>query len=158
MPAAPDPYLEGLLDAMHPLPSEEAVDDLISLSPDQPGLRWDEQGRVLATTWSRSQYYDPQTYVQGYAFTLYGETWFSAGTQIADACAGLEGEELSLRAEQYLGLPEGGGRDAFVQVWIDPAALVRPCAAPDVTSTTGCTVAAPMQTKTEHRTDWWSRG
>ena len=42
-----------------------------------------------------------------------------------------------------LGLPAGGGRDVFLSVWIDPAELFRPCAAPEVDSPT-CPLSAPL--------------
>ena len=155
---APDPYAEGVADAMHPLPSEADPGALLVLTPAQAGLRWDEAGRVLVTTWSRSQYYDPEVYVPGHAFDLYGETWFTTGAEVADTCAGLEGAALSERVEQYLGLPTGGGRDVFLQVWIDPADLIRPCADPDVTTSAGCVVDAPMQAGEDGASVWWACG
>ena len=136
-----DPYAQGLLDAMYPLPSKVS-DSLLALTPEQPGLQWDAAGRLLVYTWSRAQYYGEQ-YVPGYAFPLYGETWFTTGTEVADACAGLTGAALSLRVEQLLGLPAGGGRDVFLKVWIDPAELFRPCADP-ATDTTTCPLTAPL--------------
>jgi hypothetical protein len=132
----------ALDDAMFPLPSE-TVDDLLVLTHEQEGLQWDPQDRVLVTTWSRAEWYSDPKYVPGYSFSLYGETWVTAGEQVPEVCAGLTGDALSRRVEQLLGLPEGGGRDAFLQVWIDPEALFRPCADPDVTSPT-CPVAAPL--------------
>lgn len=139
---APDPYAAGLDDAMYPLPAE-VTDSLIALTPDQPGLTWSEDGRLLVYTWSRSQFYD-DTYVPGHEFPLYGETWFTTGAEVADACAGLTGDALSLRVEQLLGLPAGGGRDVFLKVWIAPEALFRPCADP-ATDTTTCPIAAPLK-------------
>lgn len=32
-----------------------------------------------------------------------------------------------LRLEQLLGLPSGGGKDCFVEIWADPADVFRPC-------------------------------
>lgn len=150
-PASPVSYARALDDAAYPLPSE-VVDDLLTLTPDSDGVVFDDQGRVLMTTWSRSRYYGDE-YVPGYRFSLYGETWFTAGTQVADACAGLTGDALALRVEQLLGLPPGGGRDVFVQVWIDPAALKRPCADPDVTARS-CPIATPLKAGDGDRVSW----
>jgi len=147
-------YAQGLADAMFPLPSEVS-DNLIALVPEQAGLQWSDDGRLLVYTWSRSQFYSAD-YVPGYDFDLYGETWLTTATEVADACAGMEGDDLSLRVEQLLGLPEGGGRDVFLKLWIDPAVLFRPCADPD-TATTTCPIASPLEA-TDDGGVYWSCG
>lgn len=147
---SPSPYAQALDDAMVPLPSE-VVDDLLVLDRESAGVVWQDD-KVLVTTWSRAAFYD-DSYVPGHAFDLYGETWFTAGTQVADACEGLSGDVLSLRVEQLLGLPEGGGRDVFLQVWVDPADLFRPCADPDITLPS-CPLASPL--RTEGEAVWWA--
>jgi hypothetical protein len=136
-----DPYAAALEDAMYPRPSEAAA-SLLALTPGAPGVRFRDDGRVLVTTWSRRQYYG-DAYVPGHTFPLYGETWFTAGTEVKDACRGLTGDALAARVEQRLGLPAGGGRDVFLQVWVDPTSLFRPCATRDVTAPT-CVIAAPL--------------
>lgn len=151
---APHPYLAALADASVPLPGE-VVTDLVALAPGAPGVTWDDQGRALVTTWSRAQYYD-ERYVPGFSFPLYGETWFTAGDEVASACAGLAGDALSLRVSQLLGLPPDGGRDVFVRVWIDPTDLFRPCANPAVDTTT-CPLAAPLQVDDQRVVTWSCR-
>lgn len=136
-----DPYQAAVQDAMEALPTE-VVDDLLTLTPDTPGVVF-RDGRVLVTTWERSSTYDG-SYVAGLEFQLPIESWFVAGTELSERCAGLSGDPLSRRLEQILGLPAHDGRDVFVQVWIDPDALFRPCAQPDVTLPT-CPIAHPMQ-------------
>lgn len=135
---------KGLDDARVPLQSE-VVAPLLPLVPGTPGVEFDAQGRVRMTTWTRSAYYPGDAYKPGYAFPLYGETWFTGGTEVAGACAtwGLTGAALTARLEQLLGLPPGGDRDAFVQVWVDPKDLRRPCADPDVTHAS-CPIDGPI--------------
>lgn len=147
----PDPYLASLDDAAFPLPAE-VVPDLLTLTLGTPGLVWDDAGRLLVTTWSRSSFYPADPYRPGYTFPLYGETWFSTGTEVADACAGL-GERAPLRVEQLLGLPPGGGRDVFLQVWIDPDDLFRPCFEPDVQQPS-CPITSPVQVSTDGVSSW----
>ncbi len=145
-------YAAGLEDARDALPSE-VVDTLLPLTPETEGLRWDVEGRLLVQTWTRSSYYADPSYTAGYSFGLYGETWLTTGHELSDACAGLSGADAALRLEQLLGLPPDGGRDVFLQVWIDPSALFRPCADPSITATT-CPVAAPLVAGSEDSVSW----
>jgi hypothetical protein len=140
--------------ARYPTP-ERVVDSLLVLEPGNPALRWDEAGRVLVTTWTRVQFYTAPEYQTGHEFALYGETWFTSGNQVQDACkaSGKTGEALDLRLEQLLGIPPGATYDAFLQVWIDPSALFRPCADPSPTATT-CGVAAPLSSSAPEQVGW----
>jgi hypothetical protein len=150
LPPAPraDPYGDSLRDAMFPEPSE-VVHDLLTLTPDNPALSWDAQGRVLMTTWSRRKYYPADPYQPGHTFELYGDTWFTTADEVANTCAGLSPSEAALRVEQYLGLPAGGGRDVFVQVWVDPTLLFRPCVDPDITQSS-CPLGPPITVEDDH--------
>jgi hypothetical protein len=157
-PAIDDPllaeYRVAIDVARYPTP-DRAVDSLLVLEPANAALRWDAKGRVLVTTWTRTQFYTAPEYQTGYEFALYGETWFTAGNQVQDACraSGKTGDELDLRLEQLLGTPPGGTYDAFLQVWIDPDSLFRPCADPSVTATT-CSVAAPLTSRAPDQVGW----
>lgn len=144
-PAAAEetPYELALQDASVPLPSEVA-DDLLALVEGTEGLVWDDEGRLLVTNWTKREYYSGDEYVEGFAFPLYGPTWFTSGTQVADACRGVDAP--ARRLEQLLGLPPDSTYDAFLQVYVDPDALFRPCSDPSVTTTT-CPLGAPIQVK-----------
>ncbi len=148
------PYLRALEDARFPLPSEVA-EDLVVLKQGEAKLRWDGKGRVLVTTWTKQAYYEASEYKQGYSFALYGETWFTVADQVRTLCSEseLRGAALRLRLEQLLGLPQGGSSDSFLQVWIDPAALFRPCAEPSVTETS-CPIAAPLHSPSGKDVVW----
>ena len=50
---------------------------------------------------------------------------------------------LVLRLEQRLGLPPKAGKDAFLEVWIDPADLFRPCPDPGIADRE-CQVDVPL--------------
>jgi hypothetical protein len=147
-------YQRGLAIAQYPTP-ERVSDRLLVLEPGNAALTWDDAGRLLVTTWTRSKYYSAPEYQPGYEFALYGESWFTTGTQVQDVCSssGLGGEDLDLRLEQLIGLPPGMGYDAFLQVWIDPGALFRPCAEPSVTASS-CPVAAPLQSNSPDQVGW----
>ena len=147
-------YQRGLAIAQYPTP-ERVSKQLLVLDRNNPDLTWDEAGRLLVTTWTRTQYFTNPEYKTGYEFPLYGQTWFTAGTQVYDVCSkgGLQGDALVLRLEQLLGLPPKSGYDAFMQVWIDPQALFRPCAQPSVLAQT-CPVTAPLKSESSDQVGW----
>jgi hypothetical protein len=147
-------YLHGLAIAQYPTPEREST-QLLVLDRQNKALTWDESGRLLVTTWTRSKFFTAPEYQRGYEFALYGETWFSTGTQVQDVCtsSGLRGDALVLRLEQLLGLPPSMGYDVFMQVWIDPNALFRPCAEPSVTAGS-CPVSAPLKSDAPDQVGW----
>jgi hypothetical protein len=147
-------YLLGLAIAQYPTPERESK-QLLAIDQQNSALTWDDSSRLLVTTWTRSKYFTAPEYKPGYEFPLYGETWFSTGTQVQDACtkSGLRGDALVLRLEQLLGLPPDMGFDVFMQVWIDPQTLFRPCADPSVTTTT-CPVSAPLKSDAPEQVSW----
>src|SRR5690554_6008367 len=87
-----DAYLRGLAIAQYPTPERES-EALLVLDRSNVALTWNEAGQLLVTTWTRSKFYGGPEYRAGYEFALYGETWFSTGTQVQEVCSGggLEG-------------------------------------------------------------------
>ncbi|MFT5683316.1 MAG: hypothetical protein ACI8RZ_004247 [Myxococcota bacterium] len=137
-----DPYAEAV-EAARYLSADAVVSDLLTLTKASPTVQFDDAGRVRVQTWTRADYYSDPAYVTGHAFPLYGEMWFTAGDAVAQTCQGLEGAARDLRLEQLLGLPAGGGRDAFLVVYVDPSALFRPCSNPDP-MVSDCRIAPPI--------------
>ncbi len=145
-------YRGAIEDARFPRPSGVAH-DLLTITPGTPSLRWSDDGRsVLVYTWTSQQYYSDPKYVAGFELPLYDDTWFTAGTEVADVCrrSGLEGEALRLRLVQLLGLSPDQQKDAFLAVWIEPTHLFRPCVDRDPTQPT-CPIAPPVVVDGETR-------
>ncbi len=133
-------YLLGNSAAMFPRP-EDIRTDLLALLPSTPGLVWDDQGRILLSTWTRWEYYeDPQDptrpkYAPNQTFSLHGDTWFTAVPRVQEVCreifpSGMDW--VDLRLEQLIGLPPFTGKDAFLQVWVEAKEIFRPCPDPEI--------------------------
>ncbi len=121
--------------ARYPAP-EKISRQLTPLLPTTGGLIWDDRGRILMVTWTRRRYFaDPQKFRRGEPFPLAVDTWLTAAPVVRDFCRALEldGAMLDLRLEQLLGLPPGGSKDVFLEIWVDPADLFRPCPDPEIT-------------------------
>ena len=145
-------YTVALEDARFPSP-EKISRDLTPLLESTGGLIWDSQGRVLMSTWTKARYFaDPEKFRRGEPFSLAVDTWLTAAPFVRDFCkgSGLDGAMLDLRLEQLLGLPPGGQRDVFVELWVDPTDLFRPCPDPEI-SDHECQVEIPVVDRDEQR-------
>ena len=138
-------YAAALADARVPEPSEISR-DLTPLLPTTEGLVWNEQGQILMISWTNARYFsDPVAHTPGASFTLPVDMWLFAAPFVQDFCRelGLEGPMLNLRLEQLIGLPPNRGKDAFVEIWVDPVDLFRPCPDPEITDHE-CQVEVPV--------------
>ncbi len=113
--------------------------NLITIRPGNPDLVWSQDGsKVLVVTWKSQGSYEkflkPATTTPGnpdYAI------WVTAAPQVkrfcADAARTVPGKDgLDLRLKQYLGLDRNWSYDVFVEMWVDPADLFRPCVDPEI--------------------------
>lgn len=113
--------------------------NLIAIRPGNPDLIWNQDGsKLLVVTWKSQGSYEkflkPATTTPGnpdYAI------WVTAAPQVKRFCADAAGkaagkEGLDLRLKQYLGLDRNWSYDVFVEMWVDPADLFRPCVDPEI--------------------------
>lgn len=63
------------------------------------------------------------------------DTWVTVAPQVHDFCRAqtLDAEAMAARLRQALGLPPEGDEAYFVELWLDPADLLRPCPDPEIT-------------------------
>jgi hypothetical protein len=136
-PAPPSPealwkrYEEAVQAAKYPQP-DNVSRELVALTTYTPTLAWEDRGeRVLMTAWTRSQYYKDSV---GRPYELPVQVWLTAVPFLQVFCQGLglEGPALDLRLRQRLGLPPTGDDDAFVEMWVDPRDVFRPCPDPEI--------------------------
>lgn len=116
--------------------------DLWPVLPDTEKLAW-KDGRVLMVTWTRSKYYSSPPYEAGYEFPLYATTWFTAFPAAREHCRAYRGGDVAMRVRQLMGLPPERDYDAFLEVWVRPEDLFRPCPDPEITDSQ-CQVNIPL--------------
>jgi len=129
---------------------EHIVKDLTPIIPGVSGI-FNEQGQVLMVTWSKCSYF--KDYEQGQAFKLYGDTWFSPAPQMQEFCSGVKSAELRLRVAQRLGMPPNANNNVFVQLWVWPKDIFRPCPDPEIYDTQ-CVVRIPFQVDNPKDAPW----
>lgn len=123
----------------------EITKTLVSITRDNQNLVWSVDGsKILVVTWkARPAYeqflkpYDKTSENPDYA------VWVTAVPQVKRLCAALlaadpriSKEQVDLRLKQYLGLNPEWQYDVFVEMWVDPEDLFRPCVDPQVDDTT----------------------
>ncbi len=137
-------YRMGVLDAAFIEP-EEIISDLISIGKDNRELVWNEDDtKILVSTWKSQGSYE--NFLKPYNQTSDNPNyaiWVTAVPQVKNLCAemlaanpNLSQDQVELRIKQYLGLAPDWQYDTFVEMWVDPADLIRPCVDPEVEDTT----------------------
>ena len=157
-PASPEvlaAYAAAIEAARYPA-ADKISRRLTPLLPSTDGLIWNDRGQILMVTWTKAQYFsDPESFRRGKAFALAVDTWWTAVPMVREFCRSFDHDDsmLTLRLEQLLGLPPGREKDAFVEIWVDPADLFRPCPDPEIFDHE-CLVEVPLVGRDPERRPW----
>jgi hypothetical protein len=105
--------------------------ELTALTPSTPGLVW-KDGKILMVTWTQLHAFQDRQ--PGERFSLVEDTWLTAAPFMEQWCQStrLKGEDLRLRIAQRLGMPPKWPNDGFVEFWVSPKDLFRPCPDPEI--------------------------
>ena len=114
--------------------------DLVPLTPDNPNLVWNtDKSKVLVVAWKSQYSYDH--YIAPYTQTSSSEAnvlWVTPAPYIHEFChryftrhpqVGPKG--FDMRLKQRLGLNPAWEYDVFVELWVSPEDLFRPCVDPE---------------------------
>lgn len=116
-------YQEAIRDAMV-AEENEISSTLIAIKPDNSYLTW-SNGYVLVVTWTK---YSSSYPVGDTISTSWGETWVTVVPEMKDWYKKnpTSQENITLRTEQLLGMPENSKNIYFVEMWVKPENLFRP--------------------------------
>ncbi len=124
------------------------VDDLRVVVSGDPDLVWDKAGeRILVVTWKAKGAFE--NFIEPYQATSDQAeyvVWVTLAPEVRETCRSFAAtgsadiESLNLRLRQYLGLSPHWTYDLFVEMWVDPKDLFRPCVDPE-TDDTSCNLA-----------------
>ena len=128
----PPAYLDAVEDAKIAEPNEIRR-NLTPIIPSNDNLQWEGEpgkSRVLVASWRREPYELGE-------LTSDRELWVTVVPELKDFCigyqsTGVNGESLSRRLEQLLGLPPNNGYDYVVEIWVKPEDLFRPSPDPEI--------------------------
>lgn len=144
-------YRRAVRDAYHADASEIEA-QLWSISPDNSRLHWREDNGdrwVLVNTWTAWDGYNDRV---GSPMTLNREIWVTPVPQVRQFGEALDytPANLTLRLEQYLGLPPDSGKTKFVELWVQPRDLFRPCPDAEIDDTR-CELQFSDRTSNRHQ-------
>ena len=125
----------------------------------QKGAKFKEQVRVKMVSWvsagTAKKYFAPHKGQNKPYNTGSGHLWVTAFPQVKKFCRSINSSNVKERIEQYLGLPPTGRKTHFVEVWVRPQDLFRPCYDLEVYDTT-CDYAPSRSISMGHK-DWMKK-
>lgn len=132
-------YAKAVRDAAVASPAEISA-KLVRIDLTNNNLVWNnDKTKVKVVTWKSQSSYENN--ILPYTETSPNETyviWVTAAPYIHDFChnyvtahPGVKKQKLDLRLKQRLGLHFSWSYDVFVELWVNPADLFRPCVDPN---------------------------
>jgi hypothetical protein len=154
------PYWIAIWDASEPTGREISA-DLIAI-PEDDGLVWKGEPhdrRLLVVNWAP----EDESFHEGDegdplrpddVFRTNKDVWVTVVPQLQTVCRKIRpecsGSALDIRLKQLLGLPFYDRKTQFVEFWVSPSDLFRPCRDPAITDTV-CTLKSPMNVEGDRR-------
>jgi hypothetical protein len=135
--SAPSPlpieFTRAMEDAKDALPFEISK-NLTPVLESNKRLMW-KNGRVLVVYWATKDVYKKfYKDSEGKFINLDAYVWVTVVPELASECKKmrLSKDELTTRLEQLLGLRPKRGKSKFIEMWVDPHDLFRPCPDPEI--------------------------
>jgi len=114
---------------------DEIATNLMAVDRSNKQLTWSEDGsKLLVVTWKAQQAYEK--FLKPYQATSDNEAyavWVTLAPQVKQFCRAQAQTQssLNLKLKQYLGLNPEWSYDVFVEMWVSPEDLFRPCVDPE---------------------------
>ncbi len=129
-------FSQSVEDAAVPLPSEIS-NKLWAVNAADTNLIWKEMNGnryVKTVTWKSGKIagYWPK---EGAYNTGAYENWVTLAPQMMERVAKFKFKtqsEVERRLEQLIGLPPNNGKEVFIEIWVQPKDLYRPCPDPEI--------------------------
>ena len=120
---------------------KDIYDGLVAITPENNSIIWnDHKTKVLVVMWKNRRSFN--LYYKGKSRTDPSEdnvTWVTAVPQVKGFARNYikkfpsaSKDEIDLRLKQYLGLKPERTYDVFVEMWVAPEDLFRPCTDPEI--------------------------
>ncbi|WP_276134308.1 hypothetical protein [Polluticoccus soli] len=154
-------YTKGLSKAQHPVQSS-VYNGLVTVTPNNTNLAWDTiDGKryVLAATWKADTTYYTKNFDSKVGYYRYNTgnypVFISLAPQLkAMELGGLSDQRLKLRLQQLLGLPPTANYSYFLELWVSPEDMFRPCFDPSIINGVCSFTASAEDLKRTDHMDW----
>lgn len=140
-------YQKSIENSMSPSP-DKIYDNLISITPQNNDLIWKNMNGVnyvLVVSWVQDisnyeKYLDSAYYNTG-AYPI----WVTTAPELLERMKKERTKDVNLRLNQLLGLPPNSDYNYFVEFWVEPKNLFRPCPDNEITDNK-CNLCFPENT------------
>jgi hypothetical protein len=140
-------YQQSIENSMSPAPSK-VYTNLVSITPQNKNLVWKNINGVdyiLVVTWKQNisyyqQYMDSASYNTG-KYPI----WVTTAPELLQKMKKENVKDVNLRLKQLLGLPPNAVYSYFVEFWVQPNDLFRPCPDNEITDNK-CDLCFPQNT------------
>lgn len=125
------PYRNAIKQSMYP-ETDSRDTNLIAITRDNKNLIWktiNGEDYVLVVTWKKSNFYGDS----GLYNTQGWQTWVTTAPELKERIKKEKPKNVDLRLKQLLGLPPTSVYNYFIEFWVKPADLFRPCPDKEIT-------------------------
>jgi hypothetical protein len=144
-------YQQAIAEAMSP-DSSKICFDLVPINKKNNKLIWKTIGGeeyLLVVTWKQNvNYYKPYLDSAFYNTRSY-PIWVTTAPQLNERMKNENANDVDLRLKQLLGLPPNSVYSYFVEFWVKPEDLFRPCPDDEI-SDKSCSLCFPPNTDSTH--------
>ena len=123
----------------------EIADDLIAVNTENRQLVWNkDKTKILVVSWKGKESYEK--YIKPLNMTSTDEShvvWVTTVPQVQEFCQKFSHNnpdateaDTNMRLKQYLGLNPAWQYDVFVELWVSPDDMFRPCVDPEINDST----------------------
>ena len=144
-------YQQSIQNAIYPEASK-VYDKLVPVERQNQNLVWKNIGGedyILVVTWKQNMTYYKQYLDSAFYNTGKYPIWITTAPELKQRMCQEKVKDDNRRLVQLLGLPPNSVYSYFVEFWVKPSDLFRPCPDPEITDTK-CEICFPNQTDSEH--------
>lgn len=144
-------YQQSIQDAIYPEASK-VYDKLVSVVKQNPNLVWKNingEDYILVVTWKQNTTYYKQYLDSAFYNTGKYPIWITTAPELKQRMHQEKMKDSNRRLIQLLGLPPNSVYSYFVEFWVKPTDLFRPCPDKEITDTK-CETCFPQQTDSAH--------
>lgn len=144
-------YQQSIENAIYPEASK-VYNNLVPVDKQNPNLIWkniDGEDYNLAVTWKQNISYYQQYLDSAFYNTGSYPIWITTAPELQHRMKQERAKDINKRLIQLLGLPPNSEYSYFVEFWVKPADLFRPCPDKEITDNE-CETCFPQQTDSAH--------
>jgi hypothetical protein len=132
--------------------SDKVFSNLVNIDKENKNLIWksiNNEDYILVVTWKQNiSYYKSHLDSAFYNTSTY-PIWVTTAPELLQRMKTEKYKDLNLRLKQLLGLPPNSVYSYFVEFWVKPSDLFRPCPDKEIYDNK-CDLCFPSNTETEH--------